>query len=287
MSVVKPAHVRGVGDGAAVRQSVVHRAVDIGRFHFRKASLDRAENKHDFGDSLVRGKAEGGGSRLQHIVLRGRKVVRQRSVLVAGKICLINDLIGKLLVIGACDNLAQRDLSGQHIAPVKGRERHGGGVGDAGNGVADRLSGHDLRVAAFLDGNAGCEAFIQHLKVDDLPLTFEVCVQHGGVDGVVVGRFHFLDGVAGQGEQLGNGAASAVALDGIDNISGLVVNLKYRALQQRTGGKAVDWIVIRGLLHDLDLPANSLILPCDLAGRAVLHINGFQLGVGDVPVRRL
>ena len=99
----------------------------------------------------------------------------------------------------------------------------------------------------------------------------------------VVGRGLGLpDGVAAQRQGLGGGQTALVALDGVHQIAGLVVDLEHSPLQQRTGRQAVGGVVVGGLFDDLDLRGDGDVLPLDQRGLASSNIHRFHLGVGDI-----
>ena len=97
---------------------------------------------------------------------------------------------------------------------------------------------------------------------------------------------HFPDSVSGQRQLFGYRAAILAGHDGVYLIAGLVVDLKHRAFQQGAGGQAVDRVVIRRLLHDLDLAFFRCVLPANLAHPAIFHIESLQLFVPQVAIRR-
>ena len=97
---------------------------------------------------------------------------------------------------------------------------------------------------------------------------------------------HLTDGIAREREQLGYGSSVAVCPNSVYHITGFVVNLEYRALQQRTSKQAVGGIVVGRLLHDLDLTAYRRVRPFNFCRGAVAEVNRFQLRVEHITVRR-
>ena len=252
--VVHTAHVRDVDEAAASRQASHSGTSDLGLLHLSEASGGLPEHEHHFRHPLIGREAQGGGGCLQGVVLLRTQVVRQRPVLAA--VHPVGDLIHAGEVVGAGDDGVQPHLGGEGVAPVEGLEHDVGIVGDAGQHIVHRLARHGLLGSGLGDGHPGGQALVGHLEAEDLALMLQV----GGqllVAHAVVGRGLGLpDGVAAQRQGLGGCQTALVALDGVHQIAGLVVDLEHSPLQQRTGRQAVGGVVVGGLLHDLDLRSN-------------------------------
>ena len=284
-AVMGSAHVGHIHKAAPCGQAGHGLAVEHRGFHLAKASGDLTEHEHDFGDALIGRKAQGRGGRGQRVVPAGAETVGQGAV-VPGVVDAVHDLIGAGEIVGAGDYLIQPDGGGQGVAPVERLEHDVAGVADPGEHIADRLAAGGLLGAGLFDGNAGGQALIGDFQLDDLAAV----LHHGGIGfrgRAVVGRGLCLpDGVAAQGEGLGGREAVGPGYNGVHLVPvALVVNLKGGPLQQRTGGQAIGGVVVRGLLHNLDLSPDGGVRPGNGGTAAVLNVNRFGLGVQNIAVR--
>ena len=249
--VVHAAHIRDVDETAASGQAGQSGTLDLGLLHLGEASGGLPEDEHHFRHPLIGCEAQGGGGCLQGVVSAGGQVVRQRPVLAA--VHPVGDLIHAGEVVGAGDDGVQPHLCWEGVPPIEGLEHDIGIVGDAGQDIVHRLACHGLPGSGLGDGHPGGQALVGHLEAEDLALMLQV----GGqllVTHAVVGRGLGLpDGIAAQGQGLGGGQTALVALDGVHQIAGLVVDLEHSPLQQRTGRQAVGGVVVGGFFHDLDL----------------------------------
>ena len=180
--------------------------------------------------------------------------------------------------------MVQRHGGGQGVPPIETVQPDIGGIGNAGEGVADRLAAHHLLGTCLRDGHAGGQALVRHLEADDLPLMLQVGGEFRLIDAVVVWGLDLPDSVAGQGKLFGNRTAPAVAPNGVHYISGLVINLEHGPLQERACGQTVGRVVVGGFLDDLDLSRDGDVLPGDLGGPAALDVDCFQLCVRHIPL---
>ncbi|CAN4021027.1 HNH endonuclease, partial [Dysosmobacter welbionis] len=138
--------------------------------------------------------------------------------------------------------------------------------------------------AGFRNGNTSGQALIRHLKAEDLALVLQIGSQDLLVDAIIGRGLDLPDGIERQGQLFGNRKPPAIALDGVHQIAGLVINLKDRPLQERPSGQAVGGIVVRGPLDNLNLASDGRILPLHQGGLTRLDIDRAQLGVRDVPL---
>ena len=122
-------HVCHIHNAGIVGKTAAGGGVDVRRFHLRKARLYISEHEHDFGNTLIGGKAEDSGAGVQYVNLACAQIVRQSAV-VPGEVGLIDHLVGKRLVVAPCDDFTQRDLHGKLIAPIEGVKGNGGTVLD-------------------------------------------------------------------------------------------------------------------------------------------------------------
>ena len=90
------------------------------------------------------------------------------------------------------------------------------------------------------------------------------------------------DGVAGEGQGLGNRQPPAVRSDGVYHVPSLVRDLKHGPLQQRPGRQSGGGVVVGGLLHDLDLPCDGGVLPGHFRSFPRLDIDSALLSVRDI-----
>ena len=129
LPVVKAAHIRHIHNAGVVGKTTAGGGVDVRRFHLCKARLYISEHEHDFGNTLIGGKAEDSGAGVQYVNLACTQVVRQSAV-VPGEVGLIDHLVGKRLIVAAGDDFAQRHLRGKLIAPIEGVKGNVGAVLD-------------------------------------------------------------------------------------------------------------------------------------------------------------
>ena len=252
--VVHTAHVRDVDEAAASRQASHSGTSDLGLLHLSEASGGLPEHEHHFRHPLIGCEAQSGRGCLQGIVLLCTQIVRQRPVLAA--VHPVGDLIHAGEIVGPGDDGVQPHLGGKRIPPIKIVQTDIGIIGYAGQHIVHRLASHGLPGAALGDRHAGGQALVGHLEAKDLALMLQVGGQLGIAHAVICRGLDLLDGIAREREGLGCGQPPFIALDGIHQIPGLVVNLKHSPLQQRTGRQAVGGVVVGGLLHDLDLRSN-------------------------------
>ena len=256
--------------------------INIRSLHLPEAAGDTAEQEGDLGHILVGGQPKRRRGGVQGIVLQGVQIVGQHPLGV-GEVGLEHDFVVQPGRIGAGDDLIQpHGIGRQRVAPVEAVQRHGGVVGDVLEGVADLLAGHDFCVAALADGHIGVDALVEELNLNDLAFMLQIHRHFFLADGVILGTGHFLHDIAAQRQRLRHRKSPAVALDGIHKGIGFVVDLKHRAFQRGPGREAVDGIVVRGLLPDLDLGCDRRVLPLDLGGSPVPYIDGLQLIIHQV-----
>ena len=249
--VVHTAHVRDVDEAAASRQASHSGTSDLGLLHLSEASGGLPEHEHHFRHPLIGCEAQSGRGCLQGIVLLCTQVVRQRPVLAA--VHPVGDLIHAGEVVGSGDDGVQPHLGGEGVAPVEGLEHDVGIIGDAGQHIVQRLAHRGFLGSGLGDGHAGGQALVGHLEAEDLALMLQVGGQLLAAYAIIGQGFGLPDGVTAQGQGLGGGQSPVVALDGVHQISGLVVNLEHSPLQRSTGSGGV---IVGGLLHNLDLRAD-------------------------------
>ena len=102
------------------------------------------------------------------------------------------------------------------------------------------------------------------------------------IDGVEGGTGYLFHGIAAQGEWLGHCEPPMIALYGIHQTVGLVVNLEHSAFQCGACGEPVDGVVVSRFLPDLDLTGDGGVLPCNLGRLTGTQVHGLQSGIENI-----
>ena len=252
--------------------------------HLPEVGGDNTERSHKLRHILVGGKSQRRGGSIQHIIFGCAQVIRQRAPGIAAEIRAVHDLIvsGGIPCAGV-DLFKAHRLDGQGIAPVKGFQRRGGIVGNAGKVVADKLPRHDLHVAGFLDRHIRVQALIGHGCLDDLTGILNFYLNGHLIQPVKLRRLGFHDLIPRQRQRLAHRQAVFVRLDRIHQPVGAgVVDLKDSVGDGCPGRPAIHGIIVRRGLDDLDLAGDGRILPLDFCGFAGLYIHGLFLRVGNI-----
>ena len=259
-------------------------AVHAGGFHLPEVGGDDAERRHELRHILVGGKPQRRGGSIQHIVLAGGKVIRQRAPGIAAEICAVHDLIiSRGIPRAGVNGLETNRLGRQSVSPIKRFQRRGGIVGDAGKVVADELPRHDLHIAGFLDGNVGRQALVSHACLDDLTGVLDLHLNGCLIQSVKLRCLGFHDLIPRQRQGLAHRQAVFVRLDRIHQTVGAgVVDFKDGVGDGRPGRPAIHGVVVRADLRHLDLSGDGGILPFDFRGFAGLYIHGLFLRVGNI-----
>ena len=163
--------------------------------------------------------------------------------------------------------------------PVKTLQIHIGGVG-YGDVVAHLISGKCGSVAAFGDGNTQFCSLIVGVELDDLSGVFQRHIKHLGRDLPIGGSGHLTDLIAGQRQGLAGRHTTGIGGDIVHDLAAAGIDdLIDSALERSAGGGACDLVVLAGILVNLDLACDGLVLPFDLHGPACTDIDCLHLGV--------
>ena len=166
--------------------------------------------------------------------------------------------------------------------PEEGLQRHIGGVGNR-QIIAHRLTRHDLRVAAFGDGDAQFDRLIISRELDDLSRVPKRHIK-GFSREPIIGRSRYLaDKIAAQRQGFGCCNASGVGGDIVHHLAAAFpYKLIGRSLERRSAILPGNWAGGFRVFCDLDLPRDGRVLPCDLRDLAAADINRLALGIRDI-----
>ena len=163
--------------------------------------------------------------------------------------------------------------------PVEALQIHIGGVGN-GDVVAHLISGQHCSVAALGNGNAQLGSLIVSIELDDLTCVLQCHIKHLGGH-LPIGRGGYLSNlIAGQRQGLTGCHTTGIGGDIVHDLAAAGIDdFINSTLERCAGGGACDFVVLAGILVNLDLTGNGFILPFNLHGPACTDIDRLHLSV--------